>query len=128
MLMECTQTWNSSSVITLFTRMIVSLSPFPHLYPPFFRSIARFGMGKGDLEKAVPAEEHEVRPISSFRSENLEPELKECFSLLATQKGSNDEEEEEVEKSTKPARTTASLIQVDVKHWRGIRTMYIAHA
>ena len=72
-------------------------------------------MGKGDLEKAVPAEEHEVRPISSIVHENLEPKPKEFFALLATQKGSNDEEEEEVEASTKPARTTASLIQVDVK-------------
>ena len=72
-------------------------------------------MGKGDLEKAVPAEEHEVRPISSIIPENHDPEPKECFALRATQKGSNDEEEEEVEASTKPARTTASLIQVDVE-------------
>ena len=85
-------------------------------------------MGKGDLEKAVPAGEHEVRPISSILPEDHEPEPKECFALLAIQKGSNDEEEEEVEASTKPARTTASLIQVDVKLCRGTRTMYIAHA
>ena len=64
--------------------MIVSLLPLPqlNLYPPNFRSFARFGMGKGDLEKAVPAGEHEVRPISFLISENLELKPKECFALL----------------------------------------------
>ena len=73
-------------------------------------------MGKGDLEKAVPAEEHEVRPIGSIIC-TWEPWTwaEKCFELLATQKGSNDEEEEGLEASTKPARTTASFIQVDVK-------------
>ena len=52
-------------MITLFIRMIVSLSPLAHLnmYFPIFRSTAKFRMGKGDLEKAVPAGEHEVRPL-----------------------------------------------------------------
>ena len=65
--------------------MIVSLSPLAHLnmYFPIFRPTAKFRMGKGDLEKAVPAGEHEVRPISSILPEDHEPEPKECFALLA---------------------------------------------
>lgn len=86
MKIECIQTWDSSSVITRFTRMIVSLPPLPHLNvcPLIFRSIARLGMGKGDLEKAVPAGEHEVRLNSSLIPENHEPKPKECYVLLAT--------------------------------------------
>ena len=63
---NCTLVWSSRSRFLLHF----------NVYPTIFRSIARLGMGKGDLEKAVPAGEHEVRPISSIIPEHHEPEPK----------------------------------------------------